>query len=94
MNKEHDSTAHHDDLDDINEQFAFGEDDPNYNLGYQMGFDSGYIEGYEQGQQSLALERESDIYNQALTDVMNHVDTFEFAEKANVMQVLRLLQRI
>ena len=96
MNKEHDSTAHHDDLDDITdiEEFGFGENDPNYSLGYQMGYDSGYIEGYEQGQQSLALEKESVIYNMALNDIIKQVDAFNFDEKHNVMQVLQLLQRI
>lgn len=100
MNKEHDATAHHDDLDhledikNIETDFTFGEDDENYNLGYQMGFDSGYIEGYDQGQQTLALEKESAIYNAALNDIIKQVDAFEFEEKHSVMQVLQLLQRI
>lgn len=94
MNKEHDSTAHHDDLDHIEDELSFGEDDPNYNLGYQMGYDTGYIEGYEQGQLTLALEKESEIYNIALSDVIKHVNAFNFDEKDSVMQVLQLLQRI
>lgn len=100
MNKEHDATAHHDDLDhledlgNLEEEFSFGEDNSNYKLGYEMGFDAGYIEGFEEGQQTLALEKESVIYNAALQDVIQQIDSFEFEEKQSVMQVLQLLQRI
>lgn len=81
-------------LKQLTEEFELEQQDPNYNIGYEMGFNTGYIEGYEQGQMSLSLERESAIYNEALTNIMNHVNSFDFDQKNDLLQVLRLLQRI
>lgn len=79
---------------EIAENFNIEESDPNYTLGYQMGYDTGYIDGYEEGQQTLALEKESAIYNEALDEIINHVNSFDFNQKNDLLQVLRLLQRI
>jgi flagellar biosynthesis/type III secretory pathway protein FliH len=103
MNKEYefsDELENVENIDDLNvlkelaNEFELEQQDPNYNLGYEMGYNTGFIEGYEQGQSSLSLEKESAIYNEALTDVMNHVNSFDFVQKNDLMQVLRLLQRI
>ena len=101
MGKEPDATAYHDDVDSLdylgNDDTLITEDheeDPNYSLGYEMGFSAGYIKGYEDGQDLLSLEKESAIYNASLLDVLSQVDKFDFAEKDNLMLVLRLLQRI
>ena len=91
------------DLDDLNFADELGENiddsveelsDPNYNLGYQIGYDAGFIVGFEQGQKYLMLENESVVYNNALTEVIAQVEKFNFAEKNDVIMVLRLLQRV
>jgi flagellar biosynthesis/type III secretory pathway protein FliH len=87
---EHDLDA----MQEIAENFNLEEEDPNYNLGYQMGYDTGYIDGFEEGQQTLVLEKEGAIYNEALNEIMNHVNSFDFDQKNDLLQVLRLLQRI
>lgn len=79
---------------DLNPVIDYGDEDPNYTYGYQMGFDAGYIEGYDDGQNTLALERESDIYNNALEHIIEHVRQFEFSEKENMLSVLSMLRRI
>lgn len=101
MSREPDATAYHDDLDDLdhlnNDDPLISDDheeDPNYSLGYEMGFSSGYIKGYEDGQELLTLEKESAIYNTALSDILSQVDKFDFPEKGDLILVLRLLQRI
>ncbi len=97
MNKEHDATAHHDDVDEVEfnefEEEIDIDEDQNYSFGYQMGFDAGYIEGYEQGQTTLALESESTIYNKSLDDVLEQVSKFNFELKDTVIEVLQSLRR-
>ena len=68
--------------------------DAEADMHYSMGFDAGYITGYDEGQKTLAMEQESAIYNSALSDIIKHIDRFEFAEKQSVLMVLQLLQRV
>lgn len=94
------------DLDDINfddinfddidlpEDESFGDEDISaYDVGYQVGYDTGFLEGFEQGQVSLSVEKENDIYNQALLDAIEQVNTFAFDRKNDLISILELLRK-
>lgn len=67
--------------------------DPSYTEGYKVGYNSGFVEGFDEGQTTLVLEKENSIYNNALDDIIEHIDQMEFDKKAYLVSVLNMLRK-
>ena len=60
---------------------------------YKAGYDAGFVDGYQEAQTILNVEKQSIIYNEALNDVMDVIEKFDFDHKTDIVSILQTLQR-
>lgn len=71
------------------------EANPNNNVSddYKIGYNTGFVDGYQEGVIISQTDEASTIYNEAIDDIINVIDSYEFDVKEELTTIINQLRR-